>query len=80
MIRQLPEWQISGRTGLKNPLLAISSRHASSLAERTAPLILLTLYHFSMCFKGPGFFDETSTQSSTDRKCPVRLQRFHVKK
>jgi hypothetical protein len=36
-----PERRNGRRAGLKNPLWAISSRHASSLATRTKPLILL---------------------------------------
>jgi hypothetical protein len=45
-LEQSLEWRNGRRTGLKNPLLAISGRHASSLATPIKPLILLTFYHF----------------------------------
>jgi hypothetical protein len=69
------------RTGLKNPLLAISGRQASLLAERTKPLILLMFYHYyanSPCIPKSRRFLMKLAQylaqtGSTDRTSPVRL-------
>jgi hypothetical protein len=43
---RMPEWRNGRRTGLKNPLLAISTRCSSLLATHDKPLLLNSLRAF----------------------------------
>ena len=80
MIGQLfrrPEWRNGRRTGLKNSLLAILGRHASSLATRIKPLIPLVIYHFlansRRVSKKRDFLTKLAQNLAQARESPVRL-------